>query len=449
MNRRAIALGALTLAAFGLRLVRIDDESAWLDEAWSMRMIELPLGEFFRVLRVEDGHPPLYLLLLRAWALAFPTPAGLRAFSALCVAASVPFAFAFARRLVSEPAGWWTAALVTASPALFHFGQEIRSYALVFLLASISCAFWARLLDGEAPRRVWLAHALATAALLWTHYMTVWLILAQQWPMLRRRRWIAWQALAAAVFLPWAPSAWAHVSRVTSDFWIEPPTAISVLESFQTLAVFLRSPGLTAVWGVAALSGLVLALRRGRQGAILATLLMLPPVGELVASLRQPVYYTRTFLYVALPLLAIAAVAVAAIPRRVGQAAAGAALLAASAIGIGWQLRNVEKEDWRGAVRLVRQHRDPDDALLIYPSYCGYALDPYSPGPYTGLGGTDVMDPSPPAEFDAPSAPQLWLVLRYENFDPDGAIKRTLERGGYAAEEVLRFNGVTVIRYRR
>lgn len=449
MSRRAVALGVLTVAAFALRLVGIDDESAWLDEAWSMRLIGLPFGEFFRVLRAEDGHPPLYLLLLRAWSWAFPAPAGLRAFSALCIAASVPFAFAFARRLCGGAVGWWTAALIAASPALFHFGQEIRSYALIFLLASISCALWARLLDGEAPRRVWIAHALATAALLWTHYMTIWLILAQQFPMIRKRRWIAWQALAAALFLPWAPSAWAHVSRVTSRFWLPAPTAGSLLDSFESLTVFRHSPALLAIWGGAVLAGVVVACRRGRAGWILTTLLLLPPAAELLASLRQPVYYTRTFLYAALPLATLAAVAVAAIPRRALQVALGAALVAASASGVVWQLRHAEKEDWRGAVDAIGRYRGADDAVLVYPSYCGYALDPYTPGPYVGLGGTDVMDPQPRAAFEPPSASQLWLVLRYERFDPDGVIRRTLDGRGYEAHEVLHFNGVTVIRYRR
>src|SRR6478752_5318026 len=46
--------------------------SLWLDEALSVNISQLPLGEITDWLR-HDGHPPLYYWLLHAWREVFGT----------------------------------------------------------------------------------------------------------------------------------------------------------------------------------------------------------------------------------------------------------------------------------------------------------------------------------------------------------------------------------------
>jgi hypothetical protein len=450
-SERAI-LGALTLAALALRLRGLGDESVWVDEGWSMRMIGLPPGEFFRATRLEDGHPPLYLLLLRGWSALFPSIEGLRAMSALCMAASVPFFWLLARRLLGEAAAWTAAALAAGSPVLVAFGQEMRSYALVVLLASISCAAWT-----GSRRRDRVVYVLATAALLWTHYMTVWLVAAQA--LTGRRGWLGAQAAAAALFAPWAPFAWEHVTRVTADFWIEPPTAGTVLRSFQTLCFYLDEWtwmwwrlrwGLTALWAAAALFGMAAAWRRGRKGAILLWLLLIvPPAGELLLSAVRPLYYTRTFLYVTLALYALAGAAVEALRSRKARWALASVLVGSGLIGIVYQWTTPEKEDWRGAAALIGRGRAPGDAVLVYPWYGRFALEAYGLEA-TGVGEERIGRARPRVTEPAvPEAPRAWVVLRYGASDKEGALEAALERGGYRRASTASLLGVEVHRYDR
>lgn len=452
MNRRAVGLAALTLSALALRLPGIGAESVWVDEGWSMHMIRLPPDEFFRVTFEEDGHPPLYLVLLRLWSGLFPSIEGLRAFSALCTAGAVLFCWLFTRRAAGEGAAWAAAALAAASPVLLHFGQEIRSYGLVVLLASMSCAAWARLRDGDGRPWAWRLYVAATAALLWTHYMTAWLILAQNLaPPPDRKPWFGAQALVALSFAPWIPFAWAHVTRFTGDFWLPAPTVGSVVRSFQTLCFYTDDHTLPAWWlrwGMTAFWAAVVLWAAARKRA-LVVLLLVPPAAELLLSLKQPLYYTRTFLYVVIPLLALAGTATASAGRRRG-ALLLIGLLGTSAVGLAYQWALVEKEDWRGAAALIERERKPDDLVIVYPGYGGHAMTPYDGGRHGAAESGPVTVARPPVDPDFGSvlrAPRVWLVLRHGKGDPAGIIEKVLERRGYSRESSASLHEVVVHRY--
>src|SRR5690606_36341602 len=60
-----LALIGLALVA-GVVLRFIASSPLWLDEALSVNIARLPLGEIPEALR-HDGHPPLYYVLLHGW----------------------------------------------------------------------------------------------------------------------------------------------------------------------------------------------------------------------------------------------------------------------------------------------------------------------------------------------------------------------------------------------
>ena len=59
-------LTAVLLAAFALRIFRLDWQSLWWDEGISLHLAASSLAEIVRD-RAANIHPPLYYFVLKAW----------------------------------------------------------------------------------------------------------------------------------------------------------------------------------------------------------------------------------------------------------------------------------------------------------------------------------------------------------------------------------------------
>src|SRR3990167_970423 len=97
MIRRQTAglLGVIVLLGVALRSYHLGARSLWFDEAFSWRLIQFPLPEML-TRAAADVHPPLYYLLLKAWAFVFASSLlSLRSFSVVFAAASIATAYLF------------------------------------------------------------------------------------------------------------------------------------------------------------------------------------------------------------------------------------------------------------------------------------------------------------------------------------------------------------------
>ena len=104
----------------------------WLDEALSVNIARLPVGDMLDALR-HDGHPPLYYLLLHAWmAVVGEGDTAVRALSGILGVATL-LAYIAGRRMAGVDGGRW--ALVDVPVALRGAVlTETRMYSLVMLL---------------------------------------------------------------------------------------------------------------------------------------------------------------------------------------------------------------------------------------------------------------------------------------------------------------------------
>lgn len=119
--------------------------------------------------------------------------------------------------------------------------------------------------------------------------------------------WLAVQAAALLIWLPWGPAFWRQMQTVYGDFWIQPPTGYGVWLAFHNFNLafpqgwFPGSPWWDLLyWGLAGL-GLWALWRQGAAAALLATLFLLPALLELALSLRRPIFSDRTLIWTTLP----------------------------------------------------------------------------------------------------------------------------------------------------
>ena len=108
LSRARVAAGLLGLlvVSYLLRSTAIHGRY-WIDEGLSVGIASFPLDEIPGALR-QDGSPPLYYLLLHVWidVIGGNGEARTHALSLGFALLAIPVAYALARQLFSERAGW-------------------------------------------------------------------------------------------------------------------------------------------------------------------------------------------------------------------------------------------------------------------------------------------------------------------------------------------------------
>lgn len=194
------------LLATVLGLWRLDTESIWHDEAWSIRAIDSPWGT------PDDNTPPLYYLTLHGLQrLGVGDSAfALRYGSVLIFLLVVAMGYRVARDWYGQLAATTAATLLALSPLLWEYAQEVRAYIAVPLLVLILLWGADRAIRGK--KWAWQVLLVAELAALYTHnlavLLVVWLnaVLILYWGWHNRQklvRWCASQMAIGLLYLPW------------------------------------------------------------------------------------------------------------------------------------------------------------------------------------------------------------------------------------------------------
>ncbi len=203
----------LFLLSFTLRLLTLDTQSLWWDEGISLHLATSPWREIITD-RAANIHPPLYFFALKLWvSVAGRTPFAARYPSALATALLPLATHRFLRRRADRRTARAAALLVALATPFLIYGQEVRAYAFLPLLALLLLAqLWRR-----RPLATWrdaLCLALIQTAWLLTHYVGA---IAAVWSQLfllihllrgknRRAAWWQWAftvGLTLLLLSPW------------------------------------------------------------------------------------------------------------------------------------------------------------------------------------------------------------------------------------------------------
>ncbi|MBX2997770.1 MAG: glycosyltransferase family 39 protein [Caldilineaceae bacterium] len=490
-NHRIFRLLLLLIVLVGalLRICAIGEKSVWLDEAFSIWVANHSQTEVWRWLMRIDQHPPLYYSLLSLWQALFGDLQGAaRLFSALCGIVSIPLFYAAARRLTQdEITGLMAATILAISPFHVRYAQEARMYGLLTL--TVAAAFYCLvrvlsqpiLADHERwwlilPRRSmigWIGFTVAQAATMLTHNTaTVFFPLAVNLPILgfwlfRRgcavslpalespsflRFWLQTQGLAILLWSPWAAPFVFQSLKVDEEFWLLPPTATEIWNAWQTFN-FAHLPGdfpLMPVWmgiyGGLALFGLFRLRHKPLWLLLLLSLALTPIAGELLVSLRRPIFYDRTLIWTTLPYYLLIAIGIRGLALPKIRWFTQAAALVMMAVLSGFSLYNYyvhfEKEDWSSAAAYVAARAEPDDLLVFHATWVQipfeyyfrhYNLDLELRGAPVDLFDRGVLEPKMTnADLSnlrdlVQGRPRVWLIYAHDWYtDPEGLIPRQL-----------------------
>ncbi len=173
----ALALCATVLIAGAVRVYKLDYQSLWSDEIFSLITTDpnLSVSEFWARVRA-DTHPPIYYLLLRLSSsvfgqseLAARAPSAVFGILTLCAAAMLPGSS------LSRGARLALPLLIAASPGAAWYDREARPYALLLLLSTLitlACLRFVSAMPGAVGKARGAIAMLTAAAVLasFTHY---------------------------------------------------------------------------------------------------------------------------------------------------------------------------------------------------------------------------------------------------------------------------------------
>jgi len=492
--------GAITLVGGLLRVFQLGTKGMWLDETFSVWLANQGVGDMLQWIAKIDQHPPLYYLLLHYWvALYGDTPYAARLLSVLFGTATIPIMYLIGRRLSGPVMGLVAALLLAFSPFNIFYAQETRMYTLLAFNAAMAIYALASLLTdpragdpiGRQLRGLpqawrtqrwaslgtiatdlsWVGLIVFSAATLLTHNTAVFFVLAINIFVLglllfqRIKKGGAPSALQApplgnwvkaqiSIFLLWC--LWIAVfigqaAKVYQEFWIPQPTFDSIL---QTLRVLLNASAqgqagqVVMLWvmGFLLCLGVVYYRKKLSIFLFLAALFVVPFVGELIVSIRRPIFYDRTLIWITLPLLLLLAAGIMQLRFRLLMLLVVGAIMTNYLFSAGDYYRFFQKEDWATAAGHVAYSAKKGDLVLFNSNFVeipfNYYFRPYEDqyslqivkqGVPLDLLGDGVLEPKM-TEDDisklaalASGYDRVWLVYSHDSYtDPKGLIPKTL-----------------------
>ncbi len=264
-----------------------------------------------------------------------------------------------------------------------------------------------------------------------------------------------WVKAQIGIFLLWSPWMFAFIkqaSRVYQEFWIPKPGWDTVIQTFRSFLneITLGQASLEMIFWIlyVLVLGLGLAhyLKKISQFLYLAALIAIPFLGELIVSIRRPIFDDRTLIWTTIPLFLILAAGIAQLRYRLIIIVVLGILGTNNLFSTGDYYRFMQKEEWGNVAGFVAKYVQNDDLILFNATKAqipfDYYFKPYEEfyllqvekhGVPVDMFDSGILEPKM-TQSDIPrlisllnSRKTVWLVYSHSvSTDPMGLIPQTL-----------------------
>lgn len=369
----ALAIAAVSLIGAGTREI-------WADELATYHAITITWSELGRLFTNLDIIHSFYYLVMRGWiAVAGDSLLALRIPSMAALALTGAVVTLIGRRLVSTPVGVVAGLLLAIIPSVSRYAQEIRSFAFVTLLATLSTYLLLRALERPTGRR-WVLYTAATALTGLVHFMGITVVGGQLLYLLLTttradeiRRWRFAGALGAVVLivLP-LPAMAQHQSGQVA--WVT--TNAAKTKGF--LGRVMLSDDVAWILIPLALLGVLVLWQRHRAAAVMLIVWAVAPIvfGLVTVSMLH-LFVARYMLFTVPAWALLAATTICFVARPLGRKPHGTLWLLGAALVLPActylslpdheyvRKSPVEEQaSYRPALHYVRDHYQPKDGIV-------------------------------------------------------------------------------------
>ena len=291
--------------------------SLWGDEAFASILAQKSLTDIITIV-ARDTSPPLHYILLHFWMQLFGTSEiAIRTLPMLLFVLLAFVVHKFAEEVYNVKASFWAFFLVLLNPFIFVYAFEARMYMLLALTSTLSMWFFVT--------KRWKWYVLATAAALYTHHFSMFVVVVQVvhyifvnrlWEKLRQPTYLLQEQLKSSfilsliatilVYAPWLPTLYGQTTMVQDDFWLPRP---KLLDLWYLFSHFIAGFPKLLITTPLLLASLFLLYLRGfdkKKDLIFYLWLFLPAVLTFFMSqISRPLFFDRYLIIstAALPIL--------------------------------------------------------------------------------------------------------------------------------------------------
>ncbi|MBN1348684.1 glycosyltransferase family 39 protein [candidate division KSB1 bacterium] len=380
-----------------LRCIMLDSQSLWYDEAVS---ISIGSSDDPEILIFEEfNHPPFYHVLLHIWMrIAGHSIYSARLFSALLGLLAIILGYRLASRLFGARVGRVTAAIMAFSPFMIYFSQEARMYNLIIVLVLGSFSSFISILDANR-RRAWIGYFISNLLLVYTYYLSVFVLMGQLvyflvlWREHKQSflKILTCQIAIVLLFVPWL----LHLIQVvgsqersySQDFIFRVPYLFFTftsgysglilnyyekLQLMQTirehifyLAIVGSLIGFITIWGIKA------AWRNKKAALVLAVFLVLPIIFVSVLFPIVPLLSERYLAFVSPAFYMLLALGLVNFPTRFARILISTAFASIFVLSLYNYYFNPAfgKEQWKEVAQHIRENSKPGDTIVFQKDY--------------------------------------------------------------------------------
>ncbi len=393
-----------------LRLYHLDQESFWTDEAFSVHHAsEKNVGSVIQNVKLTEGAPPGYYLLLHFWIKMFgDTEFSTRLLSTIFGTGSIIIIYALAAALFNHRTALLSSLFIATSMLQVLYSQEARMYIMFTFFSLLSTLLFAKiyLLEKEGKFSVMYYAAYIAAMLLsfYTNYMALFLLVGYTffllWRWEKSKPWFArWAFANTFVLLISLPLVPLFVNRFVIHgalpehlMQLGVPSVVAQLGSFMfalpmimlsilLLVALLFRKKIKNLWGKQSLNQLGddKGNKKNKDYCIFAVLLFFSVIYLYLTKntltifgipvLKTPLIYSyfliRHSFFLAPVLYVSFAYAIAQCSSKKIMAALLILLLAVNAISLDSYYRETTKTQWKEAAAFIQEHSTGKPLVLL------------------------------------------------------------------------------------
>lgn len=180
LKENKLLLIIIAVGAF-LRIYKIDYQSVWLDEIFSLNQSnpKMSLIEIYKYLRTYDPHPPLYYFSLHFFFQIFGyTTLVMRLYSALFGVAGIIAIYFLGKELMNKKVGLIAALLLAVNYFQIYYSQEARMYSMLFFTTTMSFYFLIKFIKKPNLKSTLLYIGFSTL-MIYTHFFALFSLISQ------------------------------------------------------------------------------------------------------------------------------------------------------------------------------------------------------------------------------------------------------------------------------
>lgn len=385
-----------------LSLFVFSGQSLRLDEAQSLWQTSHSIPAIITII-ASDVHVPLYHLILHVWETFFGNSvAAGRALSLIFFSLSIPALYMLGSYVYNRSVGLYASLLLTLSPFMNWYGNEIRMYSLFTLLTILNQYFFLRIYRNHEKKYggyLWAGY-IATAILgMYTHYFFNFVFLSQiVFVILHLRlfsrktliRFLYSGAIAVVAFAPWIILVTSQNKLQNQTPALTPPTSINLFNTFSQFLFGFQSDHLNTI--IISLWPLTMLLvfwalqkhqRVSPETIYLIISVLVPIAGAFLVSVYvRPLFLSR-YLILTLPAVYLILGWIFSIyPPRLSQIAkVGLAIIMVAMLALeSASAATPVKEDYRAASTYLMEKASASDIILVTAPFTIYPVEYYYRG---------------------------------------------------------------------